>query len=491
MILSKKNFGISLPLLTNIVFAFFPVSFIFGNLFININFLLFCVLGIFLLRSKILAMKFNLSTKIIFLLFIAFLFSSCLNFVQSLYFEGYEYENLKRLIKSVLFFRFFLILLIIYLLCELDILKFKYFFLATCCIPALISLDIIYQYFSGFNIIGLKSYVTHNTGFFGDELIAGGFIKNFSFFSIFFVAFLLRNKNNFSIGLTTIVICILGIGILTSGNRMSLIMFLFGLVLTFLLSKKLRLIVPLSFVCMFIVIKFVLSLSPASYDTMKSRYSSLYDNYVIGEVFPRLEILIPPKIMSKFPKVENYFNESYKIRLEAKTWHTPAVHDREIIVIKIIYGKAPTKYIFATAIDTWSRNKIFGNGMKSFREDCKDKSKYIHTETTNFAKDKRRCSSHPHNYYFEILTDTGIVGLVIFLIVLLFVVIFIFKNLDVLRGNNIENFFILAAVITLIVLLFPFQTTGSIFGTSNATYIILVSSIVACHKKILDTKNFQ
>ena len=64
-----------------------------------------------------------------------------------------------------------------------------------------ISLDIIFQYIFGFNIIGLKSidptpgtYFFRNAGFFGDELIAGGFIKNFSFFSIFFVAFKLKNK---------------------------------------------------------------------------------------------------------------------------------------------------------------------------------------------------------------------------------------------------------------------------------------------------------
>ena len=36
----------------NIVFGFFPISFILGNLIININILLFCCLGIFHLKSK-------------------------------------------------------------------------------------------------------------------------------------------------------------------------------------------------------------------------------------------------------------------------------------------------------------------------------------------------------------------------------------------------------------------------------------------------------
>ena len=75
-------------------------------------------------------------------------------------------------------------------------------------------------------------------------------------------------------------------------------------------------------------------------------------------------------------------------------------------------------------------------------------------------------------------------------IIALFFVIFIFKNLKVFKGNNIEHFFILAAVITLILELFPLKTTGSIFTTNDAAYIALISSIILSHKKILKTKNF-
>ena len=40
-------------LFVNFVFAFFPFSFIFGSLIVNLNVLLFCCLGIFYLKSKI------------------------------------------------------------------------------------------------------------------------------------------------------------------------------------------------------------------------------------------------------------------------------------------------------------------------------------------------------------------------------------------------------------------------------------------------------
>ena len=106
----------------------------------------------------------------------------------------YEYIDLVRLIKSVIFFRFFLLLIIVYLLSELGILNLKYFFISAAFASFIVSLDIIYQYIFGVNIIGLISYGHHNSGFFGDELIAGGFIQNFSFFSIFFATFVLEKK---------------------------------------------------------------------------------------------------------------------------------------------------------------------------------------------------------------------------------------------------------------------------------------------------------
>ena len=47
-----KKININSVTLTNLVFAFFPISFIFGNFIINLNILIFCCLGIFHLKSK-------------------------------------------------------------------------------------------------------------------------------------------------------------------------------------------------------------------------------------------------------------------------------------------------------------------------------------------------------------------------------------------------------------------------------------------------------
>ena len=501
MTLVKKN-EFNSVLILNLVFSFFPISFIIGNAITNINIVLFCLLGIFYLKSKILEVKFDLTLKIIFLFFCVILLSTSISFVKFLYFDGFEYENLNRLIKSITFFRFFLMLLIVYQLCQLDVLNFKYFFLTAAFSPILVSVDIIYQYFFGFNIFGLEAPdAVHRTSFFGDELIAGGFIKNFSFFSILFLVFTLKDKNYKKFLFITIAICILGLAILFSGNRMPLVFFFLGLILAFFFKHELRKIIILSVIVLLVLFKFIFSYD----ERLKSSYSSLYGN-TIGLVVYITKNLI--KTNQQAAKTESSNTETFN---EEK---------KQVEVFHFVRDNSQLRLV-VTALDIWSRNKIIGNGIKSFRADCirlfagkpgytiRDYSgpsheqieatlhylnhflqKYVllHYENVQLLK-KRLCSNHPHNYYLQILTETGIIGfLVIFIIALLFL-IFIFKNFKLLKGNSIEHYLILSCVISLFLEMIPLRNSGSIFSTNNVTYIILISSIILGYKKILTTKN--
>ena len=63
MTLVKKN-EFNSVLILNLVFSFFPISFIIGNAVTNINIVLFCLLGIFYLKSKILEIKFDLPINV-------------------------------------------------------------------------------------------------------------------------------------------------------------------------------------------------------------------------------------------------------------------------------------------------------------------------------------------------------------------------------------------------------------------------------------------
>ena len=160
--------------------------------------------------------------------------------------------------------------------------------------------------------------------------------------------------------------------------------------------------------------------------------------------------------------------------------------------------------LFLTAIDTWKFNKVLGNGIKSFREVCHklgempnvnlenrtfDVNKSLAPEeVTYFGKKNRLCSNHPHNYYLEVLTETGAVGLIIISMIALLFIVFLFKNYKFLKQVSVANFILLSAIISLILETMPIRTSGSLFTTNNATYLILIASIVLSYKKILQIK---
>ena len=459
MTLAKENFALNSTSLTNIVFSFFPFSFILGNLIINLNFLLFCCLGIFHLRSKILTNKLNFPLKIISLFFLLVLFSTSLNFIESLYFGESDKFDLSRLIKSILFLRFFIILLLVFLLSKFEIINYKLFFTSAAILPVLISIDVIFQYIFGFNVIGIKSLLHHNSSFFGDELIAGGYIQNFSFFSILFLTHLIKkNENIFKIFLTTLTICTLAIGIMLSGNRMPFFLFLFGLFLLFLLHKDSRKTVLISYLIIFIIFELIKYTDRNMLNAYNSFFSGVQRSVVSLSVKVKNDLLSNTQGKEKSEKEEKW-KEDLNENPEAN----------------------PYKKMALTAIEIWKPNKIFGNGIKSFRVKC---------QKVIIEQKRGLCSNHPHNYYLEILVDLGIAGILLAILYAVTFIIFIAKKYKNLSKNNLQNLFLLAAIISLFLEVFPFKSSGSIFTTNNATYLILMSSIVLSYQNLLKEKNF-
>tara|TARA_B100000242_G_scaffold150472_1_gene107365 strand:- start:7 stop:522 length:516 start_codon:yes stop_codon:yes gene_type:complete len=130
---------------------------------------------------------------------------------------------------------------------------------------------------------------------------------------------------------------------------------------------------------------------------------------------------------------------------------------------------------FATFYDTWLMNKYVGGGIKNFRYYCHKASK----------KDKKKesfiCNMHPHNYYLEILTETGLIGFIIVLLILfnVFYISFIKKyfykdSYFLLKDNKL----IIPFIFLFIVEVFPIKSTGSFFTTGNATYLFLILPIL-------------
>ena len=130
----------------------------------------------------------------------------------------------------------------------------------------------------------------------------------------------------------------------------------------------------------------------------------------------------------------------------------------------------PNNYIkeLNSGYQTWLNNKYIGSGIKSFHKSC---------QKSGISFNILNCSSHPHNYYLEILSEIGMIGLIILIII--FSKIF-YDNL--IKRNMFEyslekNGLILPFIFLFLLEIFPIRTTGSFFTTGNASYIFLVMSI--------------
>ena len=124
---------------------------------------------------------------------------------------------------------------------------------------------------------------------------------------------------------------------------------------------------------------------------------------------------------------------------------------------------------YDAAISIFKEYPILGVGIKNFREECK-KEKY---ENNKYLKTSQRCSTHPHQIYFEILSELGLVG---FILIFGFLFVNIFKAISIYLKD--KNFILLSSILYLLSSLIPVIPSGSFFSSFNATLFWLNFSIM-------------
>ena len=142
-------------LFINILFAIIPITFILGNLLLNLNILLIILFSLYFFRLRIFEEKFSSIDKLL-LGFFLYVFTNGLinNYYSSL-------ESNIILIKSLGYFRFLILYFIIKLYVKKNIINYKYLFFSLGSVCLFVSIDIIIQYIFGQDIFGYKSIRSH------------------------------------------------------------------------------------------------------------------------------------------------------------------------------------------------------------------------------------------------------------------------------------------------------------------------------------------
>ncbi len=287
-------------------------------------------------------------------------------------------------------------------------------------------IDVFIEFFVGTNIFGWGAReidgVPQPNGrrvvsFFKDEPVAGAFLSGFSFLLF---GNLLKKFSNKKI-IPFAFLAVFSLAVLFTGERANTIKIFFGIIIFYLfldfygIKKKL--------------ISLGLILSLIAVILFKSDY---LNNRYVGQIV-------------------KYFNSIDKL--------------------KIAYDQNIYLKLYRSGYSVFEKYPLFGVGNKNYRlETCK---------TENLKKyDEYHCMTHPHQIYFEFLSEHGLFGTTILLSIFFFMIYKILR--EIIKSRNYLQ---IGAFIYVLINFLPILPSGSFFSHFGITLFWINFSIMfACNK---------
>tara|TARA_Y100000591_G_scaffold307117_1_gene306192 strand:+ start:2452 stop:3729 length:1278 start_codon:yes stop_codon:yes gene_type:complete len=399
----------------NFLISVLPISFIAGNLIINLNIILIILSSLLYYKNKIFAFKLLLIDKLIISLFFFTIITALLNNFFSIQMIN-SINEYNVLIKTLLFQRFLVLYFVVRYLIYENVLNLKSLFISASFCALFVCGSLMYEFIVQYD--NLKSPYKLS-GPFGDEYIAGSYLQRFSIFAFFLIPVLFYNKDKKYILLALSVLFIfIFFSMIVAGNRMPIILFFLMFIFLFFIEKKLR------------------------------KYSVIFITSVI---------LFFVLILFLIPEFYNYTKHFYDRVIEIIVFFTDI----------IMFGKEPkitNTYLneFYSGYAVWKNNFLIGGGIDSFYSNC--------VRTVDF------CATHPHNYYLEILSELGMVGFVLCLIIFFIIIKEAVFQKRYLKANLNYNY-VIPFIIIFMVEIFPVKTSGSFFTTGTSSYFFLILAI--------------
>ena len=417
--------------------------------FYNLPVILFALLPFFLITGPFLS---DLSVSLISLLFLIYCFrEKNFSYFKNKYFYFFltfwsylvinsliNNFNLNSLKISFFYFRYGVFVIAIISLLKFDDRFVKYFFYCIFLCFTVLIIDGFFQYFTGSNLLGWKNInPTRVSSFFNDELILGSYLSRLwpIFFGLSIFYFNKKDKLFFGFILIFILSEVL---IFLSGERTAFFYINLSAIFVIMFSNKL----------------------------FKLRLITLFASLLIIIIISYLNPTAKKRIIDKTIGQMNIVNVYGKINLA------------DIQDGIYIFSKQHTHH-YISAYRMFLDNKILGVGIKNFRSFCS----YQKYKISNLS-----CSTHPHNTYIQILAETGIIGFIFYIFVLLCFLKKLFLHLLFKLNKKIYfNDFEICVLSGILIYLWPFVPTGSVFNNWLNIILVLYIPFLSYSKKIVKT----
>lgn len=401
-------------------------------IFFNFPVILFSAIPFFLVTGPFLS---DVSVSLISVLFLTYcLKKNNFSFFQNNYFyfficfwlyliansliNNYNLDSLK---ISFFYFRYGVFVVAVVALLKFDEKFIIYFFYCTFICFFVLIFDGLYQYFNSENIFGYKVGPTHRvSSFFGDEYILGSYLSRL--WPLFFglsIFFLKKKKKLFY---PVIVIFILSETLIfLSGDRTAFFYINLSAIFVILFSKNL----------------------------LKIRLVTLFFSILLIIIISLINPSAKERVFDKTLSQMNIVNQNEK--------------QQENVYI---FSKQHTHH-YVTALRMFLDNKILGVGVKNFRYFCSNKK---------YEESKLSCSTHPHNTYIQILSETGIIGFLFLISILFYFLKKLFNHLILrTKGKYLFTDLEICILSAIAMYLWPFAPTGNIFN--NWLNVIMIINL--------------
>ena len=309
-------------------------------------------------------------------------------------------------LSSLFYFRIGIFACLIWYLIEKNKKILNYFYYALVICFSVLAVDGYIQFLLGFNIIGLPAPSGGRiSSFFGTELIMGSYLSRL--FPLLFGLFLLKKNSKFEVYYIGVLFILIDVLIYISGERASFIFLNLSTLFIIILIKKYQKFRLFTFICALVLIAGL----TVCYDKLADR--------MITDTFRSVGLL-------KESQNKNIFSPG---------------HDS----------------LIKTAYNMFLDKPIFGHGPKMFRVICKDEK---------YARGVAPCNTHPHNFYVQLLAETGIIGFSFLFSAFAYVLYCAYRQLKsiVLRQKRYLTDYQVCLLAGILITVWPLTTNGNFFN---------------------------